>query len=170
GPTQSHDAQSDCFRTAAAHLQCEKLEIEESARVRAAIAFTLCELATARGHSPPMECSAFAKPGPGVEPPLKKLYACVEALQRSVQFWTTYSGYLQRICQYTALFPRWPVPTNPCSPSLRRFPCRFGNRYVMILFPRSKLLTTMYGVRHSEELLRKRDYGEVGAARASESA
>ncbi|KZV96388.1 hypothetical protein EXIGLDRAFT_671083, partial [Exidia glandulosa HHB12029] len=78
--------------------------LADPVRILAAIAFTLCELATARGHSPPLECTAFVKESSHNAASNGKQYACVEALQRSVQFWSSYSGYLQRVSLHCYAF------------------------------------------------------------------
>ncbi|TFK47598.1 hypothetical protein OE88DRAFT_1665828 [Heliocybe sulcata] len=70
-------------------------------RSAAAIALTLCEVATARHHSVPMECvplGSGAQGAPG---------DCVEALSRSAQFWSSYSGYLREVPQLCYAFRRW---------------------------------------------------------------
>ncbi|KAJ3993880.1 hypothetical protein F5050DRAFT_616093 [Lentinula boryana] len=53
---------SDCFRKAAGFIQtrCAELDMNEEERVVAAISMTLCELATAKHHAPPMECDVFS--------------------------------------------------------------------------------------------------------------
>ncbi|KAF5369070.1 hypothetical protein D9758_002978 [Tetrapyrgos nigripes] len=97
---------SDCFRKAAAiiRMQCSELDMSEAERVRAAISMTLCELATAKYHSPPMECFPFSLDHPPQDPdtPKSSNYheaqgECVSALSRSAQFWSSYSGYLREI-------------------------------------------------------------------------
>ncbi|KAL4073485.1 hypothetical protein J3A83DRAFT_4228864 [Scleroderma citrinum] len=65
---------------------------------------TLCELATARHHVPPLECAPFAK---GQVPSDHTQPECVEALSRSAQFWSSYSGYLREIPQLCFAFRRW---------------------------------------------------------------
>jgi len=83
---------TDCFRSAAARLDCEFLEIDEATRVQgnsasvqsqfhsnetvAAIGFTLCELSTARANAPPLECRPFTNVGTSVSQ--QEQYACVE--------------------------------------------------------------------------------------------
>ncbi|KAF9812422.1 hypothetical protein IEO21_06225 [Rhodonia placenta] len=83
--------------------------MNENERVRAAITMTLCELGTAKHNSPPLECAAFAvemrstdKNTPNGPPG-----ACVEALSRSTQHWSSYSGYLREVSQLCYAFRRW---------------------------------------------------------------
>ncbi|KAH7105823.1 hypothetical protein BKA62DRAFT_766287 [Auriculariales sp. MPI-PUGE-AT-0066] len=95
---------SDCFRTVSTSLVCEVLELDEAARVKAAISFTLCELSTARGHAPPLECRPFEVRRDHSQISEEQRYTCVEALQRSVQFWSSYSGYLQRVSLHCFAF------------------------------------------------------------------
>ncbi|TFK89906.1 hypothetical protein K466DRAFT_465776, partial [Polyporus arcularius HHB13444] len=97
----------DCFRRAVGVVQtrCGELETNESERVKAALSMTLCEIATAEDHSPPLECAHFqagvadqrdASPG-----------KCVSALSRSAQYWSSYSGYLREVSQLCFAFHRW---------------------------------------------------------------
>lgn len=76
--------------------RCEESHMDEQERIQAAISMTLCELATARHHAPPMECAAFSK-GQQSPPSGHVQAACVEALSRSAQFWSSYSGYLREL-------------------------------------------------------------------------
>ncbi|KIM55725.1 hypothetical protein SCLCIDRAFT_1220894 [Scleroderma citrinum Foug A] len=78
--------------------------MDEQERIYAAISMTLCELATARHYAPPLECAAFAK---GQVPSGHTQAECVEALSRSAQFWSSYSGYLREIPQLCFAFRRW---------------------------------------------------------------
>ncbi|KAG0697906.1 hypothetical protein DFH29DRAFT_1003330 [Suillus ampliporus] len=71
-----------------------------------AIRLTLCELATARHHTPPLECSPFTS-GVGSPIPHHAVGDCVDALSRSAQFWSSYSGYLREIPQLCFAFRRW---------------------------------------------------------------
>ncbi|KAI0321410.1 hypothetical protein OF83DRAFT_1051319 [Amylostereum chailletii] len=89
----------DCFRRAAAHIRtrCDTLEVDEPARVRAAISMTLCELKTAQHRSLPMECSPFDSGTDQNSAAGDDHSFCVEALSRSTQFWASYSGYLREI-------------------------------------------------------------------------
>ncbi|KAJ3743659.1 hypothetical protein DFH05DRAFT_1400010 [Lentinula detonsa] len=107
---------SDCFRKAAGSIQtrCAELDMNEEERVVAAISMTLCELATAKHHSPPMECDVFS--ARLHEPSYQSGFSeqqneefensrgkCVNALSRSAQFWSSYSGYLREIRESSLL-------------------------------------------------------------------
>ncbi|ESK88088.1 nuclear fusion protein kar5 [Moniliophthora roreri MCA 2997] len=102
---------SDCFRSVAdmIRLRCEHLDMDEQERVKAAISMTLCELATAKHHSIPLECSSFSINQhsllEAINPDLQG--ECVSALSRSAQFWSSYSGYLREIPQLCFTFQRW---------------------------------------------------------------
>nr|GAT54796.1 RING finger protein [Mycena chlorophos] len=109
----NHDAldkyskRPDCFRRVAARirLRCEDLETDEDERVSAAIAMTVCEVATATHYSLPLECVSFAV---DAEPPRNLNHGeCVDALSRSAQFWSSYSGYLREVPQLCFAFRRW---------------------------------------------------------------
>ncbi|KAJ3754796.1 hypothetical protein EV360DRAFT_86513 [Lentinula raphanica] len=78
---------------------------------------TLCELATAKHHAPPMECDVFS--ARLHEPSYRSGFSarqqeefedsrgeCVNALSRSAQFWSSYSGYLREIPQLCFTFQR----------------------------------------------------------------
>ncbi|THV04789.1 hypothetical protein K435DRAFT_648883, partial [Dendrothele bispora CBS 962.96] len=96
---------SDCFRKVAGkiRLRCSELDMSEAERVQSAISMTLCELATAKHHSPPMECSPFSLDRLSSDIGSENLSneglqgECVSALSRSAQFWSSYSGYLREI-------------------------------------------------------------------------
>ncbi|KAL4259354.1 KAR5 family protein, partial [Pleurotus pulmonarius] len=90
---------------------CSQLDMLEDERVKAAIMMTLCELSTARHHSLPMECSAFAPTqdlgrftGKHRE---QSQGSCVDALSRSAQSWSSYSGYLRDVPQLCSTFSKW---------------------------------------------------------------
>lgn len=131
----------DCFRRAASHIRarCEDLQTNEESRVKgglfvdivtrrifinstliftAAISMTLCEIATAKYQSAPLECVAFefqTRPQEGTLGDRTHASSCVEsvfdfferihshlsldfrALSRSAQYWSSYSGYLREI-------------------------------------------------------------------------
>jgi hypothetical protein len=91
---------------------------------------TLCELATARHHSPPLECApfSFSEEFQFSDPPSGSPGNCVEwisilapfwrcltisisyrALSRSAQFWSSYSGYLREVRAFVPQF------FKPCS-------------------------------------------------------
>ncbi|KAF9446570.1 hypothetical protein P691DRAFT_783509 [Macrolepiota fuliginosa MF-IS2] len=74
---------------------------------------TLCEIATGNRYSIPLECQAFRFPG-RVSPQYRsptvqsvKESQCVDALARSAQYWSSYSGYLREIPQLCYAFRRW---------------------------------------------------------------
>ncbi|KAJ3782685.1 hypothetical protein GGU10DRAFT_436481 [Lentinula aff. detonsa] len=107
----------DCFRKAAGSIQtrCAELDMNEEERVVAAISMTLCELATAKHHAPPMECDVFS--ARLHEPSYQSGFSeqqneefensrgkCVNALSRSAQFWSSYSGYLREIHNAKEIF------------------------------------------------------------------
>ncbi|KIJ63744.1 hypothetical protein HYDPIDRAFT_112679 [Hydnomerulius pinastri MD-312] len=108
GALETYTKKPDCFQDAIALVKtrCEESHMDEQERVQAAISMTLCELATARHYSPPLECATFAW---GREEPSSTLAQaqCVEALSRSAQYWSSYSGYLREIPQLCFAFRRW---------------------------------------------------------------
>ncbi|KAH9924372.1 hypothetical protein B0H21DRAFT_797293 [Amylocystis lapponica] len=81
---ESYTRRPDCFRRAAGLIRtrCGELDIDEDERVRAAISMTLCELATAKHYSTPLECAAFL---PDSDPPnglaAEPLSSCVECFR-----------------------------------------------------------------------------------------
>ncbi|KAL0958347.1 hypothetical protein HGRIS_000492 [Hohenbuehelia grisea] len=83
--------------------------MSEEQRVRAAISMTLCELATAKHHAPPLECLAFSVEAPRFTDVdrSESQGVCVDALSRSAQFWSSYSGYLREIPQLCYAYRRW---------------------------------------------------------------
>ncbi|KAI0659296.1 hypothetical protein C8Q70DRAFT_986937 [Cubamyces menziesii] len=107
---EKYSAKPDCFRRAAAMIRasCAELETREDERVKAALAMTLCEIATAEHHSFPMECTPFqsgfqTSDRDGHTSPSR----CVQALSRSAQYWSSYSGYLREVPQLCFAFMRW---------------------------------------------------------------
>ncbi|KAJ7138514.1 hypothetical protein C8R43DRAFT_606360 [Mycena crocata] len=104
---ESYSRRPDCFRRVAAtiRLRCGELEMDEDERVKAAISMTLCELATATHHSIPLECASFTVDSES--PPMQIQGECVDALSRSAQFWSSYSGYLREVPQLCFAFRRW---------------------------------------------------------------
>ncbi|KAJ7600788.1 hypothetical protein C8J56DRAFT_769131, partial [Mycena floridula] len=96
-----YSQRSDCFRRAAGliRVRCSQLEMDEEERVGAAISMTLCELATAKHHTPPLECNSVNN--------VDEQSICVGALARSAQFWSSYSGYLREIPQLCFALRRW---------------------------------------------------------------
>ncbi|KAH8097037.1 hypothetical protein BXZ70DRAFT_1009361 [Cristinia sonorae] len=103
---QLYSRRPDCFQrvTGTIKEQCGELELNEEERIKAAISMTLCELKTAL-HSPPMECSSFVSSINSDDPFDPK--TCVEALSRSAQYWSSYSGYLREVPQLCFAFRRW---------------------------------------------------------------
>ncbi|KAJ8590380.1 hypothetical protein M405DRAFT_816361 [Rhizopogon salebrosus TDB-379] len=108
GAFDGYMRKSDCFQDAARHAQsrCEESHMSEDERVQVAIRLTLCELATASHHTPPLECSPFIS-NVGSPIPHHAVGDCVDALSRSAQFWSSYSGYLREIPQLCFAFRRW---------------------------------------------------------------
>ncbi|KAI9065641.1 hypothetical protein FKP32DRAFT_1647319 [Trametes sanguinea] len=106
-----YSAKPDCFRRAAATIRanCAELESREDERVRAALSLTLCEIATAEHYSPPMECIPFqvGSESSHSPPEVHSGSKCVEALSRSAQYWSSYSGYLREVPQLCFAFQRW---------------------------------------------------------------
>ncbi|KAE9398695.1 hypothetical protein BT96DRAFT_821584, partial [Gymnopus androsaceus JB14] len=105
-PLEDYSRRSDCFRKVAGsiRMRCAELDMDEEERVLAAISMTLCELATAKHHAPPMECSAFSDSSTGAGADARG--DCVNALSRSAQFWSSYSGYLREVPQLCFTFQR----------------------------------------------------------------
>ncbi|KAJ7871346.1 hypothetical protein B0H13DRAFT_2555303 [Mycena leptocephala] len=80
--------------------------MDEDERVRAAISMTLCELATATHHSLPLECASFTVDSEASF--IQTQGECVDALSRSAQFWSSYSGYLREVRNSLCFaFRRW---------------------------------------------------------------
>ncbi|KAF8126220.1 hypothetical protein EV363DRAFT_1418934 [Boletus edulis] len=107
---QSYQQKPDCFQNAISLVKarCEESRMDEQERIQAAIGMTMCELATARHYLPPMECAAYVRAGHKASSPTPKGQArCVDALSRSAQFWSSYSGYLREIPQLCFTFRRW---------------------------------------------------------------
>ncbi|KAJ7484651.1 hypothetical protein FB451DRAFT_88904 [Mycena latifolia] len=104
---EDYSGQPDCFRRVAGRIRvrCGELEMNEDERVKAAIAMTLCELATATHHSLPLECASFTVDSDAS--PTQIQGECVDALSRSAQFWSSYSGYLREVPQLCFAFRRW---------------------------------------------------------------
>ncbi|KAK0192303.1 hypothetical protein F5146DRAFT_928132, partial [Armillaria mellea] len=78
---------------------CSALEMGEDERVSAAISMTLCELATAKHLSPPLECAPFSSENTPLYSPKNDdtQGKCRVTLSRSAQFWSSYSGYLREV-------------------------------------------------------------------------
>ncbi|KAK2465620.1 hypothetical protein APHAL10511_002512 [Amanita phalloides] len=102
---------TDCFLQVANAIRarCRQDHMSEDERIHAAISMTLCELATANYQSPPLECVPFSLDGQAAEMFVahRSQRGCVEALSRSAQFWSSYSGYLREIPQLCFVFGRW---------------------------------------------------------------
>ncbi|KAH7341630.1 hypothetical protein B0J17DRAFT_647325 [Rhizoctonia solani] len=98
-----HSERSDCFRDASSTLysSCESLNFGPSERVKVAVEMTLCELSTAEQVSLPLECKNMHTVSSQ-----KSVSQCVEALARSAQHWSSYSGYLREIPQLCAAYRR----------------------------------------------------------------
>ncbi|KAG8819550.1 hypothetical protein FRC17_010408 [Serendipita sp. 399] len=98
---------TDCFLDASKSLseRCEQMEANQRARVNAAIHLTICELKTAEHVTVPLECTEFT--GSSRQGRSDGAKACVEALYRSPQFWSSYSGYLRDIPQLCFAYRRW---------------------------------------------------------------
>ncbi|KAF9456873.1 hypothetical protein BDZ94DRAFT_1176753 [Collybia nuda] len=96
----------DCFRKAAGLIRtrCGELDMNEDERIKAAISMTLCELATARHHSVPFECTPFTVDFISTSSGPHSQGECVDALSRSAQFWSSYSGYLREVRMYAQRF------------------------------------------------------------------
>ncbi|KAG8779600.1 hypothetical protein FRC12_024052 [Ceratobasidium sp. 428] len=100
---QARSHRSDCFKDAslAFHTGCESLEFDSNARIKAAVQMTLCELITAERVSLPLECKSLTEQS---SPAM--VSQCVEALSRSAQHWSSYSGYLREIPQLCTAYRR----------------------------------------------------------------
>ncbi|KAK0496250.1 hypothetical protein EDD18DRAFT_1074349, partial [Armillaria luteobubalina] len=98
---QEYSRRSDCFRRVAGsiNVRSSASEMDEDESVSAAISMTLCELATAKHLSPPLECAPFSSESTPLYSPKNDdtQGKCVEALSRSAQFWFSYSGYLREV-------------------------------------------------------------------------
>ncbi|KAF8341875.1 hypothetical protein F5887DRAFT_361900 [Amanita rubescens] len=92
---------TDCFLRVSSTIRarCHQDHMPEDERIHAAISMTLCELATANYQSPPLECASFSLDAQtaGMAATHRLQRDCVEALSRSAQFWSSYSGYLREI-------------------------------------------------------------------------
>ncbi|KAG8814542.1 hypothetical protein FRC17_001085 [Serendipita sp. 399] len=105
--THGINMDTDCFLDASKSLseRCEQMEANQRARVNAAIHLTICELKTAEHVTVPLECTEFT--GSSRQGRSDGAKACVEALYRSPQFWSSYSGYLRDIPQLCFAYRRW---------------------------------------------------------------
>ncbi|KAH6909513.1 hypothetical protein BKA70DRAFT_201622 [Coprinopsis sp. MPI-PUGE-AT-0042] len=101
--------QPDCFAQVGKALQfrCSEPDLDSPHRISAAIAMTLCEVATGQHYSLPLECRPFTlgnlrdlAPHPNLHGP------CVDALSRSTQLWSSYSGYMREIPQLCVAYHR----------------------------------------------------------------
>ncbi|THH29246.1 hypothetical protein EUX98_g4942 [Antrodiella citrinella] len=123
---QAYSRKPDCFQRVAQTIRrpCGELEMNGDDRISrsdrfiqynrylysniltaaAAISMTLCELQTAM-HPPPMECTLFASNADTTEMMFAADHKiCVEALSRSAQYWSSYSGYLREVPQLCFAF------------------------------------------------------------------
>ncbi|KAJ3341772.1 hypothetical protein HDU93_004156 [Gonapodya sp. JEL0774] len=102
---QAIEIQNDdgCFQKVALAMrdQCQKSVDghNQEANVAIAVAFTACEMSTA-GVQLPLECVDATKIGNNPTSPQSK--GCVQALSRTPQLWTSYSGYLRDVIQICA--------------------------------------------------------------------
>ncbi|TFK28577.1 hypothetical protein FA15DRAFT_633867 [Coprinopsis marcescibilis] len=108
-PTSSGSVQSevaalsrepDCFHRVgkALEFRCGEADLRQPERVTAAIAMTLCEVSTAKHYSIPLECGSFTADNLSVSRPKPAVQgSCVDALSRSTQLWSSYSGYMREI-------------------------------------------------------------------------
>ncbi|KAI0070931.1 hypothetical protein K474DRAFT_700972 [Panus rudis PR-1116 ss-1] len=104
-----HARRPDCFIqvSGAIRTRCADLEMDEDERVAASVSMTLCELATAK-HSPPLECERFVGGlSSSANTASREQKSCVEALSRSAQYWSSYSGYLREVPQLCFAYRRW---------------------------------------------------------------
>ncbi|GAA5967466.1 hypothetical protein JCM11641_000555 [Rhodosporidiobolus odoratus] len=81
---------------------CESLSHSDPLRSDVAARMAMCEIETAEGGKVPRECKDWQdgrrKSSVG---------GCVEALARSPQYWSSYSGYLREIVSFCSAFRRW---------------------------------------------------------------
>ncbi|VDB92434.1 unnamed protein product [Peniophora sp. CBMAI 1063] len=89
---------SNCFRRVSAESlrgRCDRLEVDETARVRVALLLAICELKAASTHDElvPMECAAFAPEERAGAPDDTDPRPCTQAMLRSAQAWASFSGY-----------------------------------------------------------------------------
>ncbi|KAF4616333.1 hypothetical protein D9613_008634 [Agrocybe pediades] len=106
----AYSRKPDCFKTAASSFRqkCSELDLDEESRVNVAISMTLCEIATAKHHSVPLECVSYSVDRAHDPAPSPQVQGeCVDALARSAQFWSSYSGYLREVPQLCHAFRRW---------------------------------------------------------------
>ncbi|KAF8804734.1 hypothetical protein BYT27DRAFT_7107523, partial [Phlegmacium glaucopus] len=108
---QTYSRKPDCFRKVANTISrhCADLDMDEDARVNAAISMTLCEIATAKHYSLPLECRPFSLDDMQGKKSMSHQTQgeCVDSLARSAQFWSSYSGYLREVPQLCHAFRRW---------------------------------------------------------------
>ncbi|ORY74297.1 hypothetical protein BCR35DRAFT_142258 [Leucosporidium creatinivorum] len=81
---------------------CEALSRSDSARIEVAASMAICEIKTAGDGEGkmPRECSDWKKGK-------SKVGSCVEALARSPQHWSSYSGYLREVVTLCSSYRRW---------------------------------------------------------------
>ncbi|TEB23605.1 hypothetical protein FA13DRAFT_1408039 [Coprinellus micaceus] len=93
-------SRSDCFSRVGSQVrsQCARLDHHQGERIAGAISMTLCEIRTAQHYSIPMECASFDVDSVEGRPTESQPSGpCVDALSRSAQLWSSYSGYLREI-------------------------------------------------------------------------
>ncbi|GAA6027854.1 hypothetical protein JCM8097_001749 [Rhodosporidiobolus ruineniae] len=81
---------------------CDTLAHSDQLRSELAARMALCEIGTSEGAKVPRECEDWEK---GMK--RGKVASCVEALSRSPQHWSSYSGYLREIITLCSAFRRW---------------------------------------------------------------
>ncbi|PWN50033.1 hypothetical protein IE53DRAFT_263827 [Violaceomyces palustris] len=75
--------------------------------MKASIHLTVCDIETA-SQRVPMECSEIMSPEVRkVSGEEHKVSGCIEALSRSAQFWSSYSGYIREVPQLCFALRRW---------------------------------------------------------------
>lgn len=90
GSLESFRIRSSCFSHAVEVIttECRSLEVDDTQRLRLAVRFTLCELASSQ-VAPPHKCS--------LERIAKEVGPCISQLARSPQSWTSYSTSLKDV-------------------------------------------------------------------------
>ncbi|GAA6027876.1 hypothetical protein JCM8097_001760 [Rhodosporidiobolus ruineniae] len=81
---------------------CDTLAHSDRLRTELAARMAMCEIGTSEGAKMPRECEDWER---GTK--RGKVASCVEALSRSPQHWSSYSGYLREIVTLCSAFRRW---------------------------------------------------------------